>query len=511
METDKITSSYRVSLGEDQIVVDVTMNSDGEGDISKILSNCANAYVDEVEMLNGEAHYMGGVVFDLLYVDETGASRILSEKVDLNGRIQNDQINPFMKPVYKIDTVNTKVLSADGGSVKVIATVGIKLDAVQTDEVEEVRVNDDNIQLCREHTQTNMVVASGTKTFEINEVFDTKMDIKNVLCAKAHVDLKDADDGTGYFSVSGNLFVNALLDVQTGDELCMKNFMETIAFKEELEDEQIQKGDNVLAFAFVRPQDLSIMTSKSDDGNEKDCSISVKAVVTVKYVVQRACDAEVYTDAFSMKNKTNIVSGTFMTSKPQKIEKFSATIDGQTVIDENEPRIAKICAVANEHLLVANTRLNEGELTVEGVAYATVIYQTDDDVPQYNSVDLEIPFANKFDVDGEFCGNIFVTGDVTDVDTKVKKGKEINITLDVCFLAYSYDTDNQVIIKDIELAEELPESEYSIEMYIAPKGSTAWDVSKHLLVTEDVLTAQNPELVFPLERSQTVVHFNQRG
>lgn len=510
METDKITSSYRVSLGEDQIVVDVTMNSDGEGDISKILSNCANAYVDEVEMLNGEAHYMGGVVFDLLYVDEAGVSHLLSAMTDLNGRIQNDQINPFMKPVYKVETVGTKVLSVDGDKVKVAATIAIKLDAIQTDEIHGVSVNDDSVQLCKESSCIAEVVTSGTKTFEINEVFDTKLNIQKVLCTKAHVDLKDADDGTGYFAVSGNLFVNAVLDVEGEEQLCMKNFMETLAFKEELEDEKIQKGDNILAFAYVKPQDLTLEVSQ-EEGEENCSKITLKAIVTVKYIAQRTTEAEVCTDAFSMTNKTNIASGTFLTSKPQKFEKFAATIDGQTIIDENEPRISKICAVCNEHLLVANTILSDGELTVEGVAYATVVYQTDDDVPQYNSVDLEIPFANKFAVDNDFCGNVFVTADITDVDTKVKKGKEINITLDVCFLAYSYATDNQVIIRDIELAELLPESEYSIEMYVAPKGSTAWDISKHLLVTEDVLMAQNPDLVFPLERPQTIVHFNQKG
>lgn len=506
METDKITSSYRVSLGETQTVVDVTLQNAGEENIVKILSNCVNAYIDEVEMLNGEAHYMGGVVFDVLFLDEKGATQMLSEKADLDGKIQNDRINPLMKPIYNVEVVNSKVLGVDGNDVKVSATISIKLDAIQTDEVDEVKVNDDSIMLSTEKTETWVVVASGTKTFEINEEYETKLDVENVFCTKAHVDIKDVDDGTGYFAIGGNLYVNTVLQTRQDEEATLKNFMETISFKEELEDEQIQKGDNVYAFAYVKPQDITV----EKQGDEENKTICVKATVTVKYIVQRMQEVEVYTDAYSMTNKTNILSGTFITSKPQKLEKFNTTIEGQTVLDDEEARIAKICAVTNEHLLIANTSVVDGELNVEGVAYATVIYQTDDEIPTYASVDLEIPFASKYDVENDFCGDLFVTGDITDVDTKVKRGKEINMTLEVCFWAYAYACDNQAIIKDIELTEALPQNQYSLEMYIAPKGSTLWDISKHLLVTEDVIKAQNPELEFPLDKAQTVVYFKQR-
>ncbi len=509
METDKITSSYRVSLGETQVTVDVSMQNEGEGNISKVLSNGATAYIDEVEMLNGEAHYMGGVVFDLLFLNDEGASCVLSEKVELNGKMQNDQINPFMKPVFKVETVSTKVLSVDGETAKLSATIAIKLDAIQTDEIEEVKINDNSIQLNKEHADIALVVCSGTKTFEINEEFDTKVDICRVLSTKAHIDLKDVDDGTGYFSVNGNLFVNSLLEVNNDEEKSLKNFMETINFKEEFEDEQIQKGDEVLAYAFVKPQDCTVEYDEDEENNNK--TLKLKAVVTVKYIVQRMTETEVYTDAFSMTNKTNMLSGTFMTSKPQRLEKFGATIDGQTILNDDEPRIAKICATTNEHILIANAVVANNELTIEGVAYATVVYLTDDDVPTYNSVDLEIPFANKFEVDKDFYGNLFVTSEITDVDAKVKKGKEINIAIDACFLAYCYSIENQVIVKDIELTEALTPSEYSLEMYIAPKGSTLWDISKHLLITEEVLLKQNPDLVFPLDKPQTVVYFRQRA
>ena len=78
METDKITSSYRVNIGEVQKNVEVSMQSDGENNIGKILSSGATAYIDEIEMLNGEASYLGGVVFNLLYKNNNGENCVLS-------------------------------------------------------------------------------------------------------------------------------------------------------------------------------------------------------------------------------------------------------------------------------------------------------------------------------------------------------------------------------------------------------------------------------------------------
>lgn len=513
MKTDKITSSYRKNLGENQFVVDVSMQKMDEGDISKVLSATSEAYVDEIEMLNGEAHYSGAVVFNLLYVDENGQNHVLSEEVNINGKFENDAINPLTKPIYTVEVVEVKVNNVGDEGAKLTATINLKLDAMQTEEVDEVVVDSPSVEVNREDVISSKIVTNGTKSFELSEEYDAKMNVKRVLLTSNHLEVKNVSAGTGYFTVEGNLFINSLLEVETDEGLTLKNFMQTLPFKEELEDDLIEKDDEVFAFAYTRPKDVKVNIISSEVSEEgiapTNSTLQVEATIMVKYVAQRVVQTEVYTDAFSMTNKTNLVSGTFKTSKPTKIERFTATIEGQTVIGDDEPRIAKICAVTNEHLLVANSAISDGELTVEGVAYSTIIYITDDDIPTLNSVDLEIPFSNKFDVGQDFAGDVFVTSDVTDVDAKAKKGKEINVSLDVCFLAFAYDTETQVAIKEIELTEELPKSEYSLEMYVAPKGSTLWDVSKHMLVTEDVLLTQNPDLVFPLEASKTIVHFRQ--
>ena len=183
MKTDKITSSYRKNLGEHQFVVDVSMQKTDEGGISKVLSATSDASVNEIEMLNGEAHYSGEIVFNLLYVDENGENHVLSEKVDLNGKVENDQITPLMKPIYFIEVVETKIDSADTDGAKIHATLNLKLDAVNCEEVEEVVVKDDSVEVNREEVDVRAVVSNETKTFELSEEYDTKSDVKKVAVA----------------------------------------------------------------------------------------------------------------------------------------------------------------------------------------------------------------------------------------------------------------------------------------------------------------------------------------
>ena len=370
METDKMTSTYRANLGETQIVVDGKLANE-EGEIKKVLAGTSRAYVEDVEMLNGEAHFSGAVVFDLLFVDSEGANHVLSEKVDFTGKFENEQIGPLMKPIFNVEVIDTKI-DAQPDKVNMTATVGIKLNAIQTQEIDVVASDDNNIQLDKENILVKNVVADGRSSFEVKEEYDTKTNIKRVLLNTSHIELKNVSAGTGYFTVEGNVFVNSVLEIATDEGTSLKNFSETLPFKEEIENELIQKDDEVFAFAFIRPQDLIVevlngeVTEEGVEANNQ--TLQVSATVNVRYIAERDFELQVPTDAFSMTNKTNLTSETFLLQKPSKLERFSLTVDGQTIIDDDEPRIAKICAVTNEHLLVANSVASDGELTIEGFA-----------------------------------------------------------------------------------------------------------------------------------------------
>jgi hypothetical protein len=433
----------------------------------------------------------------------------LSDKVDLNGKLENAVLNPLMKPIYKIEVVEIKTENLDDDRVKLTATIEIVFDVIVTDEIQQIRSQTAGIEVLKEPIKQYSVVSYGEKTFSVNENYDTKAKVERVLLSNVHTVLKNVTSGTGYFTVEGDIFVNSVIETSGEDGEEIKNFMQVIPFKEELEDETIQKDDLVYAFAYSKPQDLTVSV-ESGEQNEGTKVISVGVNITTKYVALRMTDEEIYTDAFSTTNKANLVTDSFSITKSTKRDNFKASIEGQTTIGEDEPRISKICAVTGEHITIASAGAVDGELTIEGIVYANVIYLTDDDIPAKNSIELEIPFSNKFDATDMADSDLFVVAHIIDIEAKARKGKEINVSVDVCFSVDCYQKENLVLIKDIELTEELLPHDYSLALYLAPKGSTIWDVSKHLLVSEDVLLSQNPELVFPLETSQSVVYFKQR-
>ena len=509
METDKITSSYRKSIGNTQKVVDVVLQKEDENSISKILSSTANAYVEDIEMLNGEAHFVGGVVFNCLYVDNQGKNHILSDKVDINDKLDNPILNPLMKSICKVEIVEIKTENVDDDRVKLTASVELSFDVIVTDEVNQIRADNNSLQTLKEPINQYSVVANGDKTFTVAEQYDSKLKVERVLMSTAHTVLKNITSGTGYFTVEGEVFVNSVLEVATEEGTELKNFMQTLPFKEEIEDENVQKEDLIYAFAYSKPQDVVVEYSAMD-AEQANNTLNVSVVATIRYIALRMTEQEIYTDIFSTTNKTNLVTDSFSVTKSTRQETFKTSIEGQATIGDDEPRIAKICAVSGEHLTIANYGVVDGELTIEGIAYATVIYLTDDDVPAKNSMDLEVPFSVKFNVSEISSQDMFVVGHIVDIDVKARKGKEINTMFDLVFTVDCYETENQVLVKEVELTEELVPRDYSLAIYLAPKGSTLWDVSKHLLVSEEVLLNQNPDVIFPLETNQNIVYFKQR-
>ena len=422
METDKIMSSYRTAMGNVQKMVDVILQKEDENGIVKVLSNNAVAYLDDIEVLNGEARFSGGVVFNCLYVDNQGKNHVLSDKVDMNGKIENPTLNPLMKPIYKVQVVEVKTESMDEDKVKLVATIEIVFDAVVTDELEQIKTQNNAIQTLCETTRQYTVVANDEKTFRISEQYDTKNKIERVLLSSAHTVLKNVNAGTGYFTIEGDVFVNSVMEVATDEGLEIKNFSQTISFKEEIEDEAVQKEDQVFAFVYTKPNDLSVSVS-STENQETNGTLNVDVTVTVKYVAMRVTDCNMCVDAYSTTNKTNVVRDSFVATKSTKTDYFKTTIEGQTVIGDDEPRIAKISAVTGERINIVNSGIVDSELTVEGVVYANVIYLSDDDVAEQNSLELEIPFSSKFDAKDLNCENIFVTGHIVDIEAKARKGK----------------------------------------------------------------------------------------
>ena len=183
---------------------------------------------------------------------------------------------------------------------------------------------------------------------------------------------------------------------------------------------------------------------------------------------------------------------------------------GSLTLGDDRPRVDKIMFVGGNSVVVTNSFLSNGEITIEGIARTSVVYLNDED-SSLNSVALEVPFVitDKFDVENE-GGTLNISAIVCDVDVAVKRGRELFYDAKIkAYVNYSCDEVSGVI-SEVEAVEAYAEKDYGMELVFAKAGQTSWDIAKEARVKEDLLLAQNPEVVFPLQDDEKLVLFYQK-
>lgn len=505
METVTISSALRKRIGTVQNVVEQRLEPKDEQVISKVLGVEAKAYVNSIEVLNGEATYQIAVVFDATYLTDDGKLQCVSDKALVNGKMENNTLNAQMDAMYKVEVVDTSIQNASSTDIKVETTVELTLDCMENASLEPYTPTDENVLTKKEPNSVLTKCDAGKSTINVTDEFDLKQDIDKILCKNASMCVKEVSAGTGYFTVEGEVSLRLYLCLKNGEEMSYKSFCETIPFKEEIDAENITKDCVIEICPFVKFDDIALNVS-----DEQKNILNVDIPICVRYVALKLENYEMPCDAYSLTHKTNLVTDTYFTSSVNKISSKNH-VDGSIEIAENMPRINKVLMTNGGNINITNVQVLDGEIQVEGVLTNNVVYLADDDDESKNSVQMEIPFALSVNAPNvKEKEDAFVIASIMDIQAKAKKGKEINVDADINFMVESCSSVPQTFVKEVILTEELATNPYPLAIYLAPAGSTLWDISKHLCVKEEIITSQNPNVVFPLEANQSIVYFNQK-
>ena len=505
METNLITSTCRKKVGMFQNMVEVTLRPNDDENIAKVLSTTAKACVENIEITNGEANYNLSVLFELTYCDENNNICLATEKTLVNGKIESNILSNNMNAIYKVEVLDTSIENATNTDVKIQATTELMLDVIEYNNLEYFNSDDEKLRLKKELNKVCYKVASGKGQFNINNEFDIKNNISKIICKNVSVCVKNVTSGTEYITIEGDMNIRAYLCFEDGEEKMLKPFAETIAFKEETDAENVSK-DNIIEANFCT--DYENMTFEIEN-RENTVVLKVDVPVKVSYIALNIQDVELPCDAYSTTHKVNLITDSYLTNEQMK-NIVKQHIEGELEIDENLPRIAKILMLADYNTNITKTSCQNGAVNIEGILTVPVVYLGDDETTTYNGVQVEIPFALTVDLEGiNETDDIFIKSNVLDINAKAKKGKDIEIDADVMFDIETFSKQPHAFIKDVVLTEELNPNPYPLSIYLAPAGSTLWDIAKQLAVDENTIVSQNPDLVFPLEKNQSIVYFKK--
>ena len=500
-QTNLINSTFRKNV--DSVQNTVATELQAENEIAKILCTKATSVIDNYEALNGELKFNGTVCFTTTYVTPTGEIFALSGQETFSGKLENELINTNTAVMFNSNVIELKV-SSTNDEVKPTGVVETEISLILTDCVNYYVASNEDIVTNSNFVNFSTLQNSGKVGFNYSENFESKDNVERMLTTSANAKILDYTLGTDYFTVEGLLFVNFSYVVVKDEMQEYKQFTKCYRFKEELEAENITKEGYLVLNSYVNNCEITTNLTTKDDMTTVEFTVPVN----VNYAYFKPTTSEVVVDAYSLKNKLNLNVESFKVDGKNVVKCFDEKIDGQMTIDEDAPRIIKFVAFCGENVSVTNSFKENDNLVIEGVASVNVIYLEEDETERLNSIIVEIPFSveNKFDEfnDGD---ELSVCAMIKDVDVKCKKGKDINLDLDLSFIVNAFNSLEEMALTNVTVGEALTPKEACLQIYFARKGNTLWDISKGLVAKPEQILDQNPNINLPLENDEKIVLF----
>lgn len=500
-ESNNFNVAKKVALQKGEVNVECNIQVSDE--ITKVLSVSGEACLGGSEVLNGTINYTGYVDACIVYLNSEGEIGKVNSTCPFSSKFTSEAIVNGQKANIFLKVQDISVEGVSGDNVRALCQIQEFAEVVDNREIKSVKCNDEDVCSRDENIKVKRFVGEASETVNVTSELSIRENIKRIVLTESQVLVKSVESGNNFVSVSGDV-VSRVLYLTENDKFESGYIYD--GFKEEIEVEGATRESMVEAHAHIKRDTVNVTMDQEDKGGK----ITLEIPVEVSVKVYEEVETLVVKDLYSTLNQLNITTESFEMSNVCQVVNIESKIDGSLTLGEDSPRVDKIMFVGGNSVVISNSYLRDGEITLEGIARANVVYLNDED-SSLNSVALEVPFVitDKFNVENE-GGTLQVDAIVCDVDVAVKRGRELfyDAKIKAC-VNYCHDEVSGVIT-DVVATEALPEKDCGIELVFAKAGQDSWDVAKEAKVKEDMLLLQNAEVVFPLQEDEALVLYYQK-
>lgn len=500
-EPNNFSVARKIALPKSQVNVECNIQLTDE--ITKVLSVSGQACVSSYEVLLGTVNYAGYVDLCVVYLTGDGEIGKVNSNCPFSSKFTGDTIENGQKCRISLKVLDCEVQSISQDMLKAVCTIEEQCYLFDNHEIRSVKCVDEDVCCKNERIKVESFVGDATATANISSEFVLREQIKRIILTESQVLVKNVESGNNYVTVSGDI-VSRVLYLTASDKFESGYIYDT--FKEELALDGATDQSHAEAYAQIKRDSVNVTL----DQDEKGGKITLLIPVEITAKAYTAVETEVVKDLYSTKSELGITTSSFEMSCVCPSSAIEGKIDGSLTLDEDKPRVDKIMFVGGNSVAITNAYIKDEEIVLEGIARSSIVYLNDED-SSLNAVALEVPFVltDKCVYD---CsdGQINVDAIVCDVDVVVKKGRELfydgRVKANVNFCH------NEVsgVITEVALQEQFPERDYGMELIFGQRGQDSWELAKQARIHEDMLIAQNPDVVFPLEDDRNLILFYQK-
>lgn len=484
-----------VRLGVVQVAVDTIIVPKSDALIENVLSVSCDSIVHPSEVFSGEARFGGNVTFKVMYVDTNGTIQMLQQLVDFSDKVVNSTITQSTKPIFSSIAIGTNTSSVSSHELRLATTVEVRLDGIVRQELNCLVGGGENVYVNNSQVEYSTCIHDVVDSPIVQDTLSNLKDAR-ILGGTAAVHVKSSATGADVVVCSGNI-VSTVFYINEGEIL--KSIVHSTPFVQEVAAGGVNASHNVQSTADVK----SIRLGDVDEqGN-----VEVEVQLALRVIVFASTMFSPVVDAYSLHNDLNITNITNPTSSLRRQLQVEDRVEGNISLDDSA-LADTILSVNNTKVYISTQRCMDNNVVLEGILESNVVY-FNADLNSRNVVKAEIPFSLSFNQELDENDNVSARGIVQNINTKIRRGNEIELRFDVSFVLTITGTQDINAISEIELGEarELPTAAFSI--HIAKPQETLWEISKVLGATPENILKQNSNLVFPLIGGERVVTYRQ--
>lgn len=497
---EKIASTQKIELGEKQSTVECALSA-GEANITSILSCGAKAVITNVVYDKDRVKYNGFVNFQVIYLGDDGATYGLDYSAEYKDELLTGE-NKNIVPYGTCSVVDVEPV-VNGNDIRVVATVEYHFSALENTETNALTsLNNDDVFVKTNDITVCSYNGSVETRYDASYDLEIKDTVGKVLSVCPTCYLTNITYHNGYAQLNGQMYINACYF--GGDKGGVQNYTTTCELSFEVANDKISENGYLLGSCYVDLPNMKVSTTVEDD--RAFVSLALPVVYQGHIVTCQAF--EVVNDLYHLEQNILTTTSSFDTMHVCDQFSVSETIDGSVTVDSSMPFVDDVIGVCASRTTVTSAKVVEGDIVLEGVANATVLYYSKED-NSTNSISVDIPFSIPLKTNTD-CDKAMVKATLVDLSAKSKRGQEIAVFGKLAICVTTYYEDTVAVISNVEEGEKRAEAKYSLSIYFVKDGETIWDIAKALSIPQEVLLEQNPDIELPLVAGNKLFVYRQK-
>lgn len=466
---------------------------EGKPDIAKILDLGATVYGTGKEVVQDKVMVEGIIRYNLLYIavgdngtvvqaeDETG----FTQYVDVEGA------RPRMTAdiSFELEHIDYDIENSRKLNVRTVLNTGCKVQQLLQLEVLRDFEDQGQIQALREPIK---LVSSGgdgsgqTILREDVELPDDMPSVVEVLRKDAKVKILEKKVADNRIVAHGEIDLRLLYQSEEAQDP-IQLLQSQIPFNHFIEVQGAYQGMDCDVKVDVQELDISLRQDIVGDVRV----LSVDMILFMEGRVYESSEHDIIVDAYSPGTALNLTKEKIVLTHWVGENQAQSIIRENIEIPQNMPPATRILYTESKPL-IADYRISEGQVVVDGVLTGVVLYKPEDEGLPVHSIKTDIPFSQSMDVEGatedmdcscevlvQYLSHTLVTPNEFELKITVLVKGEVTQGIE------------KEVLLDIEEIEQEQREESGIYIYFVQPGDSLWSVAKRYNTTINSILRYN--------------------